>query len=128
MTALLDTHILIWVAADDPRLPAHVRNRIKNRANDFLVSDGSIWEMAVKAGIGKLRFDEGLEGFLAREFETNLYRPLEIRRSHLFRVETLPQIHRDPFDRLLIAQAIEEDLPILTADPSVSQYPVKTVW
>ncbi len=84
--------------------------------------------MAVKARLGKLQFDEGLAAFVAREFHLNRYVALPIRRAHLFQTERLPLIHRDPFDRLLIAQAIEENLPILTRDSQIKQYPVETIW
>ena len=128
MTALLDTHVLLWAAGADRRLPAGVQQWLKDRSNDLWVSDVTVWELAVKSGIGKLEFDEGLEGFLNREFSVNRYRSLEIRRRHLYRVETLPQVHRDPFDRLLVAQSLEEGLPVMSADPAFKQYPVETIW
>lgn len=96
---------------------------------DVFVSDVSIWEMVLKSQLGKMNLRGGVSGFVADEFEKNQYAPLPIARRHVLRVEELPALHRDPFDRLLIAQAIEEGLPIVTKDSQIQLYgAVQTIW
>ena len=118
MRLLLDTHIYLWSVADDRRLSKQARALILN-ADDVFVSSVSIWEAAIKIGLGKLDADINL---LVSEIEASGFSELPVRSVHAARVRGLPDIHRDPFDRLLVAQALSEPLHLLTSDSHLSQY------
>ena len=124
MRLLLDTHVLLWWFADDRRLGSRARALIGNPAHDVLVSVVALWEVALKLRVGKLRADIaeignaiGREGFLLL--------PIEV--SHLLALASLPAHHRDPFDHLLIAQAIVENADLMTEDRYASRYPVRVM-
>jgi PIN domain nuclease of toxin-antitoxin system len=118
MRILLDTHILYWWFYETRRLSDSARTTIKN-ADEVLVSSASIWEMAIKIRLGKMRADlERLIGLM----NTNDFQELPIFNRHAFRVATLPMHHTDPFDRLLIAQAVSEPLHLITADSQLRPY------
>jgi PIN domain nuclease of toxin-antitoxin system len=121
---LLDTHALLWWLSDDSRLGRTVRELIADPANDVLVSVVSLWEIQIKARVGKLTADIGriLTGIEADAFEL-----LAIRPAHLVRLGTLPMHHRDPFDHLLIAQAIVEGAMFISEDDHVPNYAVRVV-
>lgn len=128
MRILLDTHALLWWRADDPRLPRSAERLIMNPRNEVFFSVVSLWEMAIKRGLGKLEFPGSLTEF-ATGLSTNqgfLFLPLEV--SHLERLERLPRHHRDPFDRLLIAQTFELSGVALSNDPAWKRYRVRTRW
>jgi PIN domain nuclease of toxin-antitoxin system len=116
---LLDTNALLWLLAGDPRLGAQARREVEAAA-ELVVSSASLWEIAIKVSIGKLAALPGLPAVLA---EAGVRR-LGIEDEHLRRLESLPWHHRDPFDRLLIAQAQAEALTVLTADPAFGDYAV----
>ena len=118
MRALLDTHLLLWALRNDEALSESARRAIRDSSSVF-VSVASLWEIAIKASIGKLRLDtEGLPGAVRRAgFDT-----LPIETTHLWRIQGLPHHHRDPFDRLLVAQATVEELVLLTADGALKAY------
>jgi PIN domain nuclease of toxin-antitoxin system len=122
MKALLDTHILLWAAATPERLPHAARALIDDAANEILFSAASLWEIAIKNGLGRADFkvDPGLlrQGLLASG-----YTELAISGPHVVAVDRLSPIHRDPFDRLLVAQAMVEDITLITADTTVGRYP-----
>jgi PIN domain nuclease of toxin-antitoxin system len=121
---LLDTHVVLWMLDDAPQLGSKVRDELTNTANDVYVSIVSIWEMALKARIGKLQADIAeVIGYLA---PTGL-RLLDLRLSHLLQLATLPLLpgHRDPFDHVLIATAQAEGLCLVTNDPHASRYAVE---
>ena len=118
MRLLLDTHIYIWAVAGNRRLSASARRMIVD-ANDVFVSAASIWEAAIKTGLGKLDADPDL---LASEIARSGFIELPVRAAHAAMVRKLPDIHRDPFDRLLIAQALVEPLRLLTSDESLAAY------
>jgi PIN domain nuclease of toxin-antitoxin system len=121
---LLDTHVVLWMLDDAPQLGSKVRDELTNPANDVYVSIVSIWEMALKARIGKLQADIAeVIGYLA---PTGL-RLLDLRPSHLLQLATLPLLpgHRDPFDHVLIATAQAEGLCLVTNDPHASRYAVE---
>lgn len=122
MKLLLDTHLLLWVANDSKRLSANARRLINDPANDLLFSAVSIWEVAIKSGQGKAGFmlDPRL---LRRNLLDNDYSELPITSAHAVAVSALPGIHRDPFDRILIAQATAEGITLLTVDSLVAKYP-----
>jgi len=118
MRLLLDTHIFLWLAADSPRLNAKAR-RLLNGASEVYVSSATIWESAIKARIGKLTVDP--EDLLL-EIEKCGFKELPVFGRHGAAVARLPLLHRDPFDRILVAQAISEQLRLLTIDPELAAY------
>jgi PIN domain nuclease of toxin-antitoxin system len=124
----LDTHALLWWLTDDPALPPAARKFIRARSNTILVSAASAWEIATKFRIGKL--PEGTE--LALHFDTVLmqesFEPLLITGAHAARAGLLPGPHRDPFDRMLIAQSQAENLPIISRDPVFDDYKLRRLW
>src|SRR5687768_2594226 len=117
MRILLDTHAFLWFVWDDPRLSAVARQAIRNGSNDAQVSVASAWEVAIKVGIGKLALATTLERFLSDQLDLNDLGLLSITLPHVIRVGALPLHHRDPFDRMLVAQSIEEGIPLVSADP-----------
>lgn len=123
---LLDTHIFLWWIADDPRLPPSTRQIISDPRNTLYFSAASAWEMAIKAQIGKLTLESAPDAFLSTHLNRNHVETMEVRISHAVRVFRLPMHHRDPFDRLLIAQSQVEGIPILTGDPWIRMYDVLT--
>jgi PIN domain nuclease of toxin-antitoxin system len=128
MRVLLDTHAFLWWVEDAPALSKRARNAISDPANDCLVSLASCWEMAIKLSLGKLRLPQAIGKFIPEQLSANAFRQLEISIAHVARVATLPFHHRDPFDRLLAAQALEEGCPIVSADSSFRAYGVKRIW
>jgi len=126
--ALLDTHTFLWWINDDPRLSARVKRLIADPKSDFLIGYSSLWEAAIKIQKGTLKVPGRSIAFLLQEMEKNAFRLLPLRTEHLLRLEALEPHHRDPFDRMLIAQAIEEDIPLLTKDPHFHHYPIKIIW
>ena len=124
MRFLLDTNALLWWRAGSPRLPTRVSDQISDPGNDIVVSIASLWEIAIKCGLGKLRFLEDFEEVMANE-EFNL---LSITYAHLRVLGDLPQHHRDPFDRVLVSQSFAERIPIVTNDRAFAAYAVEIVW
>jgi PIN domain nuclease of toxin-antitoxin system len=125
---LLDTHALLWFLLDDPQLSAAAKALIIDSANDIEISPASYWEIAIKISIGKYYLPESLEDFFERELATNAFRILAIEPRHVVPLTSLPFYHRDPFDRLLVAQAIVESIPIVSSDPVLDNYPVTRLW
>lgn len=125
---LLDTHVLLWWIADDPRLSKEARRVIEDGNREVLVSAASTWEIAIKYRIGKLDLSDRPEVFIAEQMHKNNFLPLAISLSHSLYVSKLPTVHSDPFDHLLIAQCLLERLPIITADENMRQYKLKTIW
>lgn len=119
MTFLLDTHLLIWAAVAPDRLPAEAANIIESLSNDLYFSAASIWEVAIKTGSGALQLDPSV---LRRALLEADYQELAITGSHTARVITLENHHKDPFDRILIAQAMDEGMELLTHDSTVARY------
>jgi len=115
---LLDSHILIWLMGDDARLTAEMRALIAD-ATEIFASTASIWELAIKASLGKLHLD--IERLAVLLDAAGIYE-LRITRQHVMAVARLPLLHRDPFDRLLVSQAISEPMRLLTADPQLKAY------
>lgn len=118
MRLLLDTHIYLWVVTDDRKMSKTARKLIAE-ANDVFVSSASIWEASIKAGLGKLDADVNE---LVAAIDTSGFTELPVRAVHAAMVRNLPDIHRDPFDRLLLAQAICEPLRLITADGYLAKY------
>ncbi|HEX2204282.1 MAG TPA: type II toxin-antitoxin system VapC family toxin [Longimicrobium sp.] len=128
MRALLDTHTLLWFVAGDTRLSAYARAIMDDPENDVLVSIASLWEVVIKVGVGKLELDMPVERFVVDQVSRRQFTVLPIELSHLVTVSTLPLHHRDPFDRLLAAQALTEDVPMLGTDSTFDAYDVQTLW
>lgn len=128
MRLLLDTHALLWFLLDDKQLSATAEALIVDPANDIEISPASYWEIAIKISIGKYHLPELLEIFFEREIAANAFRILAIEPRHVAPLTSLPFYHRDPFDRLLIAQAIVESIPIVSGDPALDDYPVTRLW
>jgi PIN domain nuclease of toxin-antitoxin system len=118
----------LWWITDDPRLSPEARRIIGAGTNDLFLSAASGWEIAIKTGLGRLQLQDKLERFMTDQLALNAIAGLPVQMSHALHVYSLPPLHRDPFDRLLVAQAQLEDLPILTADPMIAQYPVEIIW
>lgn len=125
---LLDTHAMLWFFWDDKQLSAKARTLIEDANNRKLVSLATCWEIAIKAGLGKLDLGESSQSFLPREIARNNFELLPIRLSHVTSVEALPWHHRDPFDRLLIAQSMVEGLPLVSGDVIFDQYGLSRLW
>ena len=124
MNLLLDTHTVIWALSDDPTLSARARQAIVRAENLVFVSAASAWEIAIKYAIGKLPLPEPPEQFVPARLIRDAVSPLPVALRHALHVVTLPPHHRDPFDRLLVAQARLEELVLFTADPVLEAYDV----
>jgi PIN domain nuclease of toxin-antitoxin system len=125
---LLDAHALLWFLDDNPQLVPTAKALIEDPANQKLVSVATCWEIAIKVGLKKLDLGEPATTFLLRELATNRFDLLGIELAHATFVETLPAHHKDPFDRLLVAQALIEQLPLVSADAILDQYGVTRLW
>ena len=122
MKLLLDTHLLLWAAGEPGRLSAAARALIDDPDNELLFSAASLWEVAIKHGLGREDFQVDAR-LLRRGLLDNGYQELPIASEHAVAIDGLPTIHKDPFDRLLVAQAMVEGITLLTVDPLVAQYP-----
>lgn len=122
MNFLLDTHLLVWIPVGDARISAPAQRLLSDPANHFLFSVASLWEIAIKRSTGKL--DRNIDPkVIRRQLLQNGYQEMPVLGQHALTVELLPWIHRDPFDRLLVAQATVEGITLLTADTTVARYP-----
>lgn len=128
MKALLDTHAFLWWISDDRRLSDRAREFIGDGRNELFFSAASGWEISIKAGLGRLEVPGDLQRFIADQLSRNAIKVLSIYLSHTLHTRVLPDHHRDPFDRILASQAILEEMPLLSADPKISHYPVEVVW
>jgi PIN domain nuclease of toxin-antitoxin system len=122
MKFLLDTHLLLWTAGDPKRLSAKARKLINEPASELFFSAASLWEIAVKSGLGRDDFKVDAR-LLRRGLLDNGYSELPIGSEHAVAIDSLPPIHKDPFDRMLVAQAMVEGITLLTSDAAVAQYP-----
>lgn len=125
---LLDTHSFLWFVWDDARLSPSAKAVIEDAQNRKLVSIASCWEIAIKVSLGKLDLGESCGTFLPREFAANHFVLLPITLDHVGRVEQLPFHHRDPFDRLLVAQCLGDNLSMVSADTSLDAYGIPRLW
>jgi len=122
MKLLLDTHVLLWAAGSPEQLPSAARPILENPDNELLFSAASLWEIAIKRGLGRSDFQVDAR-VLRRGLLDNGYLELPITSEHTVFIESLPPIHKDPFDRILVAQATVEGITLLTADALIAQYP-----
>ena len=128
MRALLDTNVFLWFDLEQQRLSPSARAFIADGTNDLVLSAATAWEIAIKHTKGQLQLPDLPEAYVASRIGLDGLDPLAIELSHAIRAGTLPPIHRDPFDRLLVAQSQLEDLPILTSDPNIARYGVSVIW
>lgn len=126
MRILLDTHVFLWLQTDPARLGEHL-SVVEDRQNDLLLSAASAWEIAIKHGLGRLPLPEPPDRYVPTRLQAIGARALAIEQPHALAVSALPPLHRDPFDRLLVAQAMLLGLTILTADPAVAGYGAATL-
>ena len=126
MRQLLDTHTFIWFVTGNSRISKKVRSQIEN--NDNLISIASLWEIAIKSSIGRLDLELSIEQLVKEQIAANGIEILNINTQHIAVVANLPLYHRDPFDRLIIAQAMVEQLPIVGVDKAFDSYSVRQLW
>lgn len=128
MRILLDTQVFLWFIAGNQKLPLPDRNMIADFDNELYLSIASLWEIAIKVTIGKLELLEPFEELIPKELSKHEIKILPIEIKHLVKIIQLPIHHRDPFDRLIIAQGNVEDYPIISADSVFKAYPVNVIW
>ena len=128
MKLLLDTCTFLWIIADAPQLSQRARALFQSPENEVYLSAASAWEIAIKHALGRLPLPHAPERFLPEMREAHGIEPLSIDEESTLHISRLPVLHRDPFDRLLVSQAIVHGLAILSPDPLVTQYPARTLW
>jgi len=128
MKVLLDTHTFLWWITDDPKLSLRVRGIISDGENEIFISAATGWEIVIKSQIGRLKLPDEPRRFILEQLRINGMKSLPIEMRHALHISTLPTYHQDPFDRILIAQAQMEDLPVLSADPEIAKYEVTIIW
>ena len=128
MRLLLDTHTLLWFAVADPQLSSGASSLIMDSANEKLVSPASYWEIAIKISIKKYALSKAYEVFMHEAIDQNGFAYLHIEPKHTARLTTLPFHHKDPFDRLLVAQAMVEGIPIISNDTALDTYGIIRLW
>ena len=128
MTLLLDTCTLLWLTQEPARLSAASRQALDNSENELWVSLASVWELALKTLAGKITFSPPLRRWLAEQQGIWQFGYLSVSEEHILRTLEIERHHLDPFDRLLVAQALERNLPLVTPDPMIARYPVQVIW
>lgn len=128
MNVLLDTHVLIWWSISPGNLSETVYQLLDDQSNSLFFSLASIWEMQIKLQIGKLTLNLPLPELIENQCQTNGLQLLSIETSHIYALNNLPSHHKDPFDRILIAQAIVETIPIVSIDGIFDNYPIQRLW
>lgn len=128
MKVLLDTHAFLWLITDDNRLNERARKTFLNPKNKIYLSAASIWEISIKISLGKLALKNGWLKIFHKEMKTNSIHFLPIEMNHCAQLTKLPFYHRDPFDRMLIAQAMVEGMHILSCDNRLSEYKIGRIW
>ena len=128
MRALLDTHTILWYAFGDPKLSALAKSLVDDPVNEKLLSIVSPWEVGIKVGSGKLSVAKPVDIFFASQINLLSLQLLPITLAHVARVSALPLHHRDPFDRMLIAQSLTENIPLLSADAAFDAYGITRLW
>ncbi|MEX0755612.1 MAG: type II toxin-antitoxin system VapC family toxin [Actinomycetota bacterium] len=128
MRVLVDAHAVLWAAVDDERLPGSVRELLADTKTRLVLSVATIWELTLKSMADRLRLPEPPEQYfegLIRDFG---YEVLPIHQRHVLALPELPTVHGDPFDRILVAQAVVEEIAVVTGDPHLREYPIHTLW
>lgn len=128
MKLLLDTHVFLWWIGNDARLSGPAREAIADPGNDVSFSVASAWELAIKTGLGRFEPDGDLGPFLEEQIQRNAFQLLPVKLEHAVSVSSLPAHHRDPFDRLLVAQAAVESMTLVSRDPQLRKYDAPILW
>lgn len=128
MKILLDTHAFLWAITEDAQLSLRAREIFTARTSELFLSVASIWEILIKVQLRKLPLTKPVVPFLREQLANNKIHVLHIVLDHVARLEDLPVHHRDPFDRILVAQSLEEGWPLLSADPLLARYPTELIW
>lgn len=128
MNFLLDTHSFLWFVANDRRLSSNAESLIKDRENQVYFSAVSAWEISIKVGLGRLSVEGDLHAFLLQQLTENGFLPLSINISHSLNIINLPDVHKDPFDRMLISQSKIEEIPLISKDKNIRKYDVDVFW
>ena len=128
MRFLLDTHAFLWFVLDDKRISEQAKSTIADSKNEIYFSAASVWEMAIKTKLARLKIKDDFESFIISQLSTNNFVPLSITISHSLYTERLPQIHKDPFDRIIVAQSKVEGLPLISRDKQIRKYAIEWVW
>ncbi|HSW28259.1 MAG TPA: type II toxin-antitoxin system VapC family toxin [Longimicrobiales bacterium] len=128
MTLLVDTSAFLWWVTGNPRLSAHARDALTDPGNPVFLSAVSAWEIAVKHALGKLPLPDGPETLIPRLRERHRVEELALSEAAALQLPKLPTLHRDPFDRMLVCQAIAHGMTLVTSDPLLRRYPVRTLW
>ncbi len=127
MRVLLDTHVFLWALTDSPKLSVAQKDVLESESNEVYLSVISIWELLIKVKSGKLALPEPVVAYLTKQIKENHITLLTIRVAHLAKLESLPLRHRDPFDRMLAAQSLAENMPLLSVDPRMPEYGVEVI-
>ncbi len=128
MKVLLDTHAFLWLITDEDRLSENARQTFLNTENSLFFSAASLWEICIKKSLGKISLKDGWFQTIKEEMAINTIQWLPIEMTHCAEVTELPFHHRDPFDRMLIAQAIVEEMKLLSRDSRLSDYAIELIW
>jgi PIN domain nuclease of toxin-antitoxin system len=128
MKLLLDTCTFLWIISDDPALSEEARSAFSDPANEVYLSAVSVWEIAVKHALKRLPLPEAPDRFIPAQRTRHAIQSLPLEEEAVLQISRLPEHHRDPFDRMLVCQAIAHGLTVLTPDEAIRQYPVRTVW
>ena len=128
MRYLLDTHAFLWFVLDVKRISTKAKSIIEDSKNEIYFSAASAWEMSIKTKLGRLKLGGNLEAFIIEQLTANSFGPLTITITHALYTEKLPQIHKDPFDRMMISQSKLENLVLITGDKKIREYKVPIVW
>ncbi len=128
MKLLLDTHAFVWWESAPEKLPPSVISLCKDRSNALLLSMVAAWEIQIKSQLGRLKFATPLADVIENQIRSNGFQLLPIELAHVLALENLSWHHKDPFDRLLIAQAMVEGVPVISSDPMFAKYPIQVLW
>lgn len=128
MNILLDTHIFIWSTGNPEKLSQRVTDLLTDTGNTWILSIASVWEIQIKVQLGKLNLNSSLPVLIENQQRVNNLQLLPIELAHIWGLANLPNHHRDPFDRLLIAQAIVEQIPLVSIDSVFDNYPIQRLW
>lgn len=128
MRLLLDTHAFLWFVLNDSRLSTDAKSLIADPANDIQVSPATYWEIAIKISLNKYSLIDPLDSFMEQQLAANQFHILAIEPRHVGPLVNLPFHHRDPFDRLIIAQAMVENIAVISADKVFDDYSIKRLW
>lgn len=128
MKYLIDTHTLLWIVTKDQKLSEKAKKLYLNTENLIFFSLASVWEIAIKISLKKLSIEEPLKDFIQSQIKGNDIKILNIEIKHILSLENLPYYHRDPFDRLIISQSMNENIPVLGSNKVYDLYPIKRIW